>query len=322
MSIIINLNKKLQDKNELYSKAIKDINSQVYIDKIHELEKKLEDCEKQKDIMNKHNVDEKKFLNDKIKKLELENKVITDKLLRKVKDISYTTSEKLETKPKTSNITSKNLTKNMLIDIINSIYDSKILNEKINLEYKVAKETMEQHMYKYLNKKYGLKNLTIEWASGIINGIRKFSSEDSDVLLFGKILRNEIEEEAVSVIAKLKVTIVDLLSYILKSKNPLKSNGDIKKLVNSKMTGNLLEDEWRSILYSIYEKEDTILIENKVNEIIKKKYMDNDLLAFFTINDVKKISRDEIEKIDKIKDEMKIPFSEFFKVNLIKLDYS
>jgi len=37
--------------------------------------------------------------------------------------------------------------------------------------------------------------LIIEWASSIINGIRKFSSIDNDVAVFGKILRNEIDEE-------------------------------------------------------------------------------------------------------------------------------
>ena len=50
---------------------------------------------------------------------------------------------------------------------------------------------MEQHMYTYLNQKYGLKNLIIEWASSIINAIKLYSSEDSDINLFGKILRKQ-----------------------------------------------------------------------------------------------------------------------------------
>ena len=32
-------------------------------------------------------------------------------------------------------------------------------------------ETMESHMYTFLNKKYGLKNLVIEWANAIVQGI-------------------------------------------------------------------------------------------------------------------------------------------------------
>jgi hypothetical protein len=50
---------------------------------------------------------------------------------------------------------------------------------------------MEQYMYTYLNQRYGLKNLIIEWAAAIINGIKKYSKEDHSVCLFGKILRNE-----------------------------------------------------------------------------------------------------------------------------------
>jgi hypothetical protein len=50
-------------------------------------------------------------------------------------------------------------------------------------------------MYTYLNQRYGLKNLIIEWAAAIIAGIKKFSKDDHEVALFGKILRNECDEE-------------------------------------------------------------------------------------------------------------------------------
>ena len=39
------------------------------------------------------------------------------------------------------------------------------------------------------------KNLIIEWATAIINGIKTFSSKDNDIAVFGKILRNESDEE-------------------------------------------------------------------------------------------------------------------------------
>lgn len=54
---------------------------------------------------------------------------------------------------------------------------------------------MEQYMYTYLNQKYGLKQLIIEWASTIINGVRAYLREDHEVTLFGKILKNECDEE-------------------------------------------------------------------------------------------------------------------------------
>ena len=59
----------------------------------------------------------------------------------------------------------------------------------------MARETMEQYMYTYLNQKYGLRTLIIEWATAIVNGIQMHYKEDHDISLFGKILKNECDEE-------------------------------------------------------------------------------------------------------------------------------
>lgn len=55
---------------------------------------------------------------------------------------------------------------------------------------------MEQHLYTFLNQKYGLKALVVEWASAVIAAIKQFSSEDSDIAVLGKILRNECDEDS------------------------------------------------------------------------------------------------------------------------------
>jgi hypothetical protein len=111
------------------------------------------------------------------------------------------------------------LTKKMMKDTIEEIYQSKTLYDKKCAEAKLPRETMEQHMYTFLNQKYGLKvnykineNLIIEWASSIINGIKMYSAEDNDICVFGKILRNECEEEFRLVLQKVKNTITDLLT--------------------------------------------------------------------------------------------------------------
>lgn len=54
---------------------------------------------------------------------------------------------------------------------------------------------MEQFMYNYLNQKYGLKTLIVEWASTIITGIKCYLHDDHEVKLFAKILKNECDEE-------------------------------------------------------------------------------------------------------------------------------
>lgn len=66
-------------------------------------------------------------------------------------------------------------------------------------------------MYTFLNQKYGLKNLIIEWATSIINALKKYAAEDNDVAVFGKILRNECDEEFRFVQTQVKNTMEELL---------------------------------------------------------------------------------------------------------------
>jgi len=82
---------------------------------------------------------------------------------------------------------SRLLTIKMMRDIINEIYSSKAEFDKKCVENNLPKETMEQHMYTFLNQKYGLKTLIIEWATSIVNAIKMYSLDDSDICLFGKV---------------------------------------------------------------------------------------------------------------------------------------
>ena len=62
-------------------------------------------------------------------------------------------------------VSKKKLTREQLNEIIQNIYKSKITFDQNCIDLNKPLETMEQHMYQYLNNKYGLKNLTIEYAS-------------------------------------------------------------------------------------------------------------------------------------------------------------
>lgn len=64
------------------------------------------------------------------------------------------------------------LTLNQLKDTIHDIMANKQHNDRKNDQSGVGRETMEQYMYTYLTKKYGLKSLVIEWASSIIDVIK------------------------------------------------------------------------------------------------------------------------------------------------------
>lgn len=187
------------------------------------LQEKLASATKEKDFLLSQNNEEKSMFLERIENLEKENKIMTDRLIKNAKsmiggtntlpgkdnnninnnfdkknqeisnrDLNLNQNETLN-KGKIANnlIVGPNgprvLTVKMMKDIINEIYTSKAEFDKKCLENRLPKETMEQHMYSFLNQKYGLKSLIIEWATSIVNGIKMYSLEDSDICLFGKV---------------------------------------------------------------------------------------------------------------------------------------
>ena len=158
-----------------------------------------------------------------------------------------------------------------LLETINDIYNSKLENDKKLVQNHQQKLTMEQFLYYYLNNKYGLKNLVIEYASGIIQGIKDFSKKNSEVLLFGKILRNELEEQEILIISKLKETITDFLIYYYQNKYQYKSKNEVDILVQKCKSGILVEDQWKNIVGYLFSDNENDLM-NLINRI--QKYID------------------------------------------------
>ena len=151
-----------------------------------------------------------------------------------------------------------------LNEVIADVYESKLKCDQKYIESKLPRETMEQHMYTFLNTKYGLKSLIIEWATAIVNGIKQFNSADNNVAVFGKILRNECDEEFRFVQAQVKTTISELLKMLVKSKYPYKNKQEVADLLQAKVEGYLSEDEVHEIVKYMYSKEDASVILDSV----------------------------------------------------------
>ena len=168
-------------------------------------------------------------------------------------------------------ISRRDISIRQLLEIINDIYNSKLENDKKLENNRQQKLTMEQFLYHYLNNKYGLKNLVIEYASCIIQGIKDFSKKNSEILLFGKILRNEIEEQEILIIVKLKETINDLLTIYYQNKFQYKSKNDIENMVKKCKIGLLNEEQWKNIVAYLFSEN-----ESDLNNLMEKiqKYID------------------------------------------------
>ena len=366
--------------------------------RINQLEEKIRNFKNEKELLIKQFQDEISIYQNKIDRLESENKIMTQKLIQNAKQIFdksippnnnnnfNNTSNILKNSSKqfhnnsnniihkqlgqtvllrknrsTSNIRSNNSVNNnnkmsssnnqfsnsslygnnnniqtnaynariftlkMMKDTINEIYTSKVdFNKKCD-ENQLPRETMEQHMYTFLNHKYGLKTIIIEWATNIINGIKTFSSEDTEVCLFGKILRNELEEDARLFLPMLKTNVNNLLVMILKRKFPLKLMDDITYLKNNKINSTLTSDECREIIYNLYDEQDAGFLENKINEIIQKnksilmnstQFKPANFPSYYNNGKKKKLTREELILLEQEKENNAnvIGYKEFIKL--------
>lgn len=153
--------------------------------------------------------------------------------------------------------------------MIEAIYASKIKFDAKCAEAKLPKETMEQHMYTYLNQKYGLKALIIEHASSIIRAVNKFGKSDIDVGVFGRILRNEVDEEFRHVQHQLRESVQALLTVYMQGKHPLKSDEAVKTMVTERMSGFVFEEEWVDIIKYMYNSEDALVLIVRIRDIIR-----------------------------------------------------
>ena len=344
----IDFNNKLKNKKiELLLEHLNDPNNNsnnAQINNIaNNLDPKLNNIVEEYEKLKKKYNEEKEYYDLKIEKLQNENKQMTDSLIKKGLDLTnYGTNLNTNNLNNTFlNKTAKKaggddgadptflgltgakiLSKKQMHDFINEIYESKIEYDKVCNENHLKRESMEHYMYKFLNNKYGLKNLVIEWSSSIITGIKMYSSTDSDINLFGKILKNKIEEGQKLVISKLKTTIKELYDMYIKNKNRLLMNKnktksvdkEIEKILASFNEDVLLnEDEWKNIIKSIYNEDEykiiTKYIINKIsekNDIQKQNYLNN-------LKSKKKsqVTRDDLELASKIKFSMKISYKEF-----------
>ena len=339
MKIIDELNIKIDSNNKIKNKTIELLLEYLNENNIYNKNNINEEYDSLKKLYKK----EKELFTLKIEKLQKENKLITDSLIKKGIDLSSSLNNlnNSNISKKSINENNKNeigidatflglagakiLSKKQMHDFIDEIYDSKMEYDNVCSENHLKKESMEHYMYKFLNNKYGLKNLVIEWSSSIITGIKMYSSTDSDINLFSKILKNKIEEGQKLVVIKLKSTIKELYDMYIKNKSRLNSNKGKSKL-NEKEIENILnsfnenillnENEWKNIIKSIYnEDEYKILIKyiiNKIsdkNDIEKKNYIKN-LMS----KKKSQVTREDFDFANKKKLPLKICYKEFVNI--------
>ena len=230
-----NMEKQVKDKHEENKKLQEEFKAQM-----GDLQTKLEEIEKENQMLYEKLVTHAKERADKILANEAEEKdkkSLSDPENRSenIQEVKSNNISPLSKSSKTDtfklyNIGSakkneqigatnlKLMTLKQLKDVINEIYENKEKHDEKCRRTRLPLETMEQFMFTHLNQKYGLKNLIIEWAASIVNGVKCYMKEDSDVALFAKLLKNEVEEDFRYIQDKIKTSVSKVLRKYLREK--------------------------------------------------------------------------------------------------------
>ena len=167
-------------------------------------------------------------------------------------------------------INTRILNLNNLLEIINQTY--KIRNSRIEKQKEgfYNKGTLEQDLYTYLKSKYGLKKLIIEWNMNIISSIQAFYKINGEVFLFALLLKNELDEESIEILNKIKRTVNNILNIIY--------DYNINKISKIKQNKEFInENEWKAISTCLYSDDDFLKekfineVTQYINNIIKRK---------------------------------------------------
>ena len=152
-----------------------------------------------------------------------------------------------------------------LLEIINQIY--KVRNSRIEKQKQGVynKSTLEQDLYTYLKSKYGLKKLIVEWNLNILSSIQTYININGEVYLFSLILRNELDEDSIEILNKIKKTVNNILNLLY--------DYEIKYIESIKQNKEFIKEfEWKTISKCLYSDNEFLRKKfvNKINKFIDK----------------------------------------------------
>lgn len=237
------------------------------------LEKEAEAHSEQKELMAEKYEAERTRLLKENKRLRDQNKLLkSGSGSGSVKSSKPKSRDLGASKPaaaKAGKIVVRDLSLKQLKDHINAIFASKLAFDKKCKDAHLPRETMEQHMYTYLNQKYGLRSLIVEHATSIVKAMHMFAEKDNDVAVFQQVYENKIDEEFRFVQQRLKETVKELLRVYLKGKFPRKTDDGINEMLDTRLNGHVYEEEWSDIVKYMYNRDDAVNLTVMITDLIR-----------------------------------------------------
>ena len=157
-----------------------------------------------------------------------------------------------------------------------NLSECKDLLEKLYLEKTMAErrtkvcETMEAHVYRSMEKKYGLRSLAVEHAGNLLRSLDHHADNDNEVAVFLKVFRNEIEEDYRFVAQELRKSIKELLFDQVLAKYPTKDRAFLQRQLDKTLAGTVTEEEWNEVIKYLYNGADSAAL----NVVLKRQARD------------------------------------------------
>lgn len=155
---------------------------------------------------------------------------------------------------------SRDLTLKQLRDFMSGVYASKAVHNARCESSQEPVETMEQHLYSYLGKRYGLKSVAHERAQAIYRAIQRYATQECDVLVFAKILKNTLPETFLQVQDTLRTSVHALLQHNLKRRHPGRLQCEVDAMWRKRARYGVPFAECEEVVRRIYSEEDAELV--------------------------------------------------------------
>lgn len=125
--------------------------------------------------------------------------------------------------------------------------EKRIYDEKTRTK-KNPPETLENFLYIYFSKKYGLKDMIKIQVSSIVDKISVYSKENVEIETFRRILKNEVDEKFYWFLQDLKGSIETKFQQYFKNSKKNASLVDSKNFSNEKKSKGINETEGKFII--------------------------------------------------------------------------
>lgn len=192
---------------------------------------------------------------------------------QETKELIRWTNRKEE--PSIARISPKMLSVIELKEVIDLVFENKHQFDQNCIDNNYARDSMEQYLFFFFKKKFGMNNLIVQWMYSVIEAVKKYSSTDSEIALFGLVLRNEINEEYYQTQIHLKFQLEQCLTKFVEIDNPNKSTEAIENLVVKIKETKLKEDRVIEMINFMYDDTHPLKAEimDKVVEKIEEQTM-------------------------------------------------